>query len=198
MQENLAIVAIDEETRLVGTRLEASLLRRSSLRRERPGTSMSECGSPSSGVRSQGMGMRFGAAFLACVIAVGGVLVGCGSGAGSSIPDSKPTASSHRAPDAIEQAQAVIGRSHTYEEVKGVTDRALQAGGEGLTNENRSRVWSSVLATRRGLVDKGYPSPDAYQVMDCIPGSIASRGAALTDAIAYCSLQVAGIPESEW
>lgn len=92
----------------------------------------------------------------------------------------------------------MLGDGYTYAEIQTATDDALQAAGESLTDENRSRAWSSILATKEGLVDKGYPAPDSMSVMRCVPDSISTRSVGLTEAVAYCSLEVAGIPESEW
>lgn len=144
--------------------------------------------------------MRFRLVLMAGVLIAGGSLMGCGSGSESSSSgaESNTSAEADNTADPIEQARVVLDGNHSYDEVKDVTDRALQAAGESLTDENRSRAWSSILKTQSGLVEKGYASPDAYQVMGCVPGSIASHGVAFTAAVAYCSLEIAGIPESEW
>lgn len=134
------------------------------------------------------------------VVTTGILLTGCASSSSSS-PSSDDSGSRSEIasdPDAIEQAQVVLGGEHTYAEIQAATDNALRSAGEGLTDENRSRAWSSVLATKKGLVDKGYPAPDSMSVMLCVPGSIATRSVELTEAVAYCSLEAAGIPESEW
>jgi hypothetical protein len=100
--------------------------------------------------------------------------------------------------DPIEQARAVLGGVHSYDEVLAATDAALAAGGMPRDDENRSRLWSSILRTGKGLAAKGYANPDPMTVMTCLPGSMAARGVALLESVAYCSLEVAGIPESEW
>jgi hypothetical protein len=141
--------------------------------------------------------------FVPGLLLLAALLTGCSSGTqpvASTEPTQNTTGGQEPAssPDAIEQATAVLGGGYTYEQVQEVTDAALTAGGETLSDSNRSRAWSSVLSTQKGLVEKGYPSPDAMAVMTCIPESISSRNVTLTEAVAYCSLEVAGIPESEW
>ncbi len=125
------------------------------------------------------------------LLIVGFLLTGC-----SSVSGGAPI--SGDAPDSIEQARVVLGGGHTYDEVQVATDAALQSAGESLTDSNRGSAWSSILKVEKGLVEKGYPAPDSMTVMKCIPGSIANRGVSLTEAVAYCSLEIAGIPESEW
>lgn len=97
------------------------------------------------------MRMRFRLGFVAGVLIVGCVLMGCGSSSGSSLssPESNTSTEENGTPDAIEQARMVIDGNHSYEAVKGVSDRALNAAGESLSDENRSRAWSSVLETKK-------------------------------------------------
>lgn len=129
-------------------------------------------------------------------LTTGVLLSGCAPISSSS--DSDSSSDNVSASDPIEQAHVVVGGEYSYAEIQTATDDALRAAGEGLTDESRSRAWSSILATKEGLVDKGYPAPDSMTVMLCVPGSVTTRSVGLTEAIAYCSLEAAGIPESEW
>ena len=126
------------------------------------------------------------------MLIAGFLMTGCSSESGDTAKDVLPAA------DAIQQAWVVLGGDYAYDELKTATDIALMAGGESLTESNRTSVWDSILNVKEGLVEKGYPEPDSMAVMECIPGSIASRGVEITEAVAFCSLETAGIPESLW
>lgn len=132
-----------------------------------------------------------GAAFLMIM------LVGCAPESGDA-PISVEEPPTQIEDDPIEMARVTLGSRHTYDEVRDATDTALVAGGEATSDDSRSRIWSSILKTGNGLTTKGYPNPDPMSVMLCLPGSMSDRGVALIEAVAYCSLEVAGIPESQW
>jgi hypothetical protein len=135
--------------------------------------------------------MRSGSLGIGLVFVVGLLVTGCSA-------SSEEPGGNDAAPDVIQQAVVVLGDEYTYEELKTATDVALMNGGEGLTESSRTAVWDSILGVKKGLIDKGYPEPDSMDVLECIPGSIATRAVELTEAIAYCSLEVAGISESLW
>ncbi|WP_156786284.1 hypothetical protein [Microterricola viridarii] len=144
--------------------------------------------------------------FAAGLLVAGVALTGCSSGTASTADEAESVDSSEESSSAeadetegaIHQAWVVLGGDYTYDELKDATDIALMAGGESLTESARRSVWDSILSVKDGLVEKGYPGPDSMVVMQCIPDSISSRGVAITEAVAYCSLETAGIPESLW
>ena len=138
--------------------------------------------------------MRAKSLGLGLFLVVGFLVTGCSAGSGSE----EAVGGVDAASDAIQQAVVVLGNEHTYDELKDATDIALMNGGESLTESGRRSVWDFILNVRQGLVDKGYPEPDPMDVLGCIPDSIATRGVELTEAVAYCSLEAAGIPESLW
>lgn len=94
-----------------------------------------------------------------------------GSGVGSSDP--------------IEQARVVLGGAYSYDTVKTATDTALAATDTPVTNENRSRAWSSILGVTTNL------DVDPMEVMRCVP-EIAATGAGMTfpDLAGLCATEL--------
>ena len=144
--------------------------------------------------------------FASGLLVVGLVLTGCSSGTANTADESESadksevssSAEADETEGAIHQAWLILGGDYTYDELKDATDIALMAGGESLTESARRSVWDSILNVKEGLAEKGYPEPDSMVVMRCIPDSISSRGVAIIEAVSYCSLETAGIPESLW
>ncbi|TFD36297.1 hypothetical protein E3T34_01085 [Cryobacterium sp. TMT1-62] len=126
------------------------------------------------------------------LLTVGFLMTGCSSNSGDTAEEFES------GPDAIQKASVVLGGEYTYDELKTATDIALMAGGESLTESTRTSVWDSILNVKKGLIEKGYPEPDSMAVLECLPNSVSDRGVELTQAVAFCSLEAAGIPESLW
>ncbi len=87
--------------------------------------------------------------------------------------------------DPIEQARVVLGGAHSYDTVKTATDTALAATDTPVTNENRSRAWSSILGVTKNL------DVDPMEVMRCVP-EIAATGAGMTfpDLAGLCATEL--------
>tara|TARA_B100000378_G_scaffold256904_2_gene234937 strand:- start:710 stop:1123 length:414 start_codon:yes stop_codon:yes gene_type:complete len=86
--------------------------------------------------------------------------------------------------DPIAQAVLVLGNEYSYDEVKVVTDRALRSANESLTDDNRSRAWSAVLATTDSL------AVDPFDVMECVPDVAGSSGMSFPDAAGTCAAAI--------
>lgn len=85
----------------------------------------------------------------------------------------------------IEQVQIILGGTHSYESIDRVTDSALDAANLPLSDENRSRAWSSALA----VTEDSDVSPMA--VMQCASGLLSiGSGISLPEAIALCYVEL--------
>lgn len=87
--------------------------------------------------------------------------------------------------DPIEQARVVLLGEFTYDEVKAATDAALAATGTAVSDEMRSRAWSSVLS-----ITKSHPGMSPMAVMQCVSELGPTAGTPFPDTAALCSLEL--------
>lgn len=86
--------------------------------------------------------------------------------------------------DPIEQARVVLLGEYSYEEIKHVTDTALTVTGMQLTDDMRSRAWSSVLV----LADTS--GVEQMTIMRCVAeggGGSVQDGVDFPDAAGLCT-----------
>jgi Protein of unknown function (DUF2510) len=124
---------------------------------------------------------------IGCLVIVGLIVVGIviavivGNSSGGS-------SGGNGSADAITEAQSVLanqyGDSHSYSEVKTVTDAALSATDEPLTNTERSKAWSAVLA----VADDPKVGTDPWEVMNCVASGDAGAGLTFPQLAATCAV----------
>lgn len=86
--------------------------------------------------------------------------------------------------DPIEQARVVLGGAYTYEQVKQTTDAALTATSTVVSDENRSRAWSSVLSVTKEL------NAAPMDVMLCVTAYGPVANMTFPDAAALCATEI--------
>lgn len=127
--------------------------------------------------------------FTASLLVAGVTLTGCSG---------SPGRESEEEVNAIEKVSVILGGEYFEDEIRKVTNEALAYAEEPLSNSSQEELWDSVLNVKKGLEQKGYPAPDSIMVVGCLPSAMDRYYATLTESIAYCSLETAGVPESEW
>ncbi|QZY52937.1 hypothetical protein [Leucobacter tenebrionis] len=136
-----------------------------------------------------------GSAFLG-ILLIGATMLGCSSPTQKS--SSENGDSTEDTESAIYMVYHLLGGEHTQEEIATETNKVLSYAGQVTTDAAQEALWDSILNVKRGLEESGYAGPDSMQVLECIPSGMDRYSATMTEAVAYCSLEVAGIPESQW
>jgi hypothetical protein len=90
-----------------------------------------------------------------------------------------------RSSDPIEQARVVLGGVYSYDEVKSVTDSALEATGTAVNDDTRSRAWSAVLAVTENL-----SGVDPMEVMQCVEALGLASNTDFPDTAAICATSI--------